>query len=362
MKILHTLYQCKTGAGALRVALDLAAAARAEGHQVTILARDAAVFAAAGAERFFTGNKIWDWWRLRHRLQAEAWDLVHLHDRYCSLLLRLMPTAPPSLQTNHMLYQTHRRLTLFANVVVGCSQAMDRHHAEFFGLPAWRRACIPNGVTPPVAALPQLPFLRRSLPDPVGHRFLCLTVARLSEQKGHRYLLEAIARLPLGLRKSWAFVWAGDGDLELALRAQAEQLGILEDVVFLGHTAHIPEWLALANAFVLPSLYEGLPLSLLEAMAAGLPCLATAVDGTCEVIRHQDNGLLSAPADPDSLQAQLQMLLSDADLRQRLGAQAQQDYQAHWSFDRTWQQYAALYRQLSHSRSHEVKAYAHSAS
>lgn len=347
MKILQTIYQFQTGGGALQVVADLASAARTSGHSVTILARDTPVSSSVGAERFFTGNKILDGWFLSQHLSKEQYDIVHVHDRYCSLLMSLIPQSPPCVQTNHIAYQTHRRLTRFADYVVGCSRSMDQHHADFFKLPASRRVLIPNGVFCRVPDASRAQLLRQSLPQTLQQRQICLTVARLTTQKGHDSLLKAIASLPPSLRQAWGFILAGSGELEPQLRAQAEQLGIAFDLLFLGQTSDVPEWLSLADAFVLPSLYEGLPLALLEAMAAGLACLASAVDGNLEVLRHGENGLLCPPADPQGLSQTLEALLSDEVLRTRLAQQAQADYWSHWTFERTWQQYEALYTKLS---------------
>ncbi len=348
MKILQAIYQFQSGGGALQVVVDLANAARSDGHTVTVLSKDTPISTAAGAERFFTGNKVKDWWRLWQRCQQEQYDIIHVHDRYCSLLVSLIPQAPASVQTNHIAYRTRRRLTRFADRVVGCSQSMDRHHAEFFQLPESRRALIPNGVGFVRPEVAKVAALRQNLAAIVGDRQICLTVARLSQQKGHRYLLEAIALLPASLRQSWCFVFAGDGDLEMQLRDLASQLGILSnEVVFLGHTTDVPQWMAIAQAFVLPSLYEGLPLALLEAIAQGLPCIATAVDGNLEVLRHGENGLLCPSADAASLSQALVTLLDNAALRTELGKQAQADYWNYWTFARTWQNYESLYLQLS---------------
>ncbi|MEN9222056.1 MAG: glycosyltransferase, partial [Thermostichus sp. BF3_bins_97] len=178
MKILHALYQSKTGTGTLQVVLDLQSAAQAAGHSVSILARDAQVFEDAGAERFFTGNKLWDWLRFWQRIDKESPDVIHVHDRYCSLLLRGIPNRPPSLQTNHIAYTTRRRLTLLADVVVGCSQAMDRHHAQFFNLPQQRRAVVQNGISARSPNPETVAELKRSLPPHWQPKNLCLTVAR----------------------------------------------------------------------------------------------------------------------------------------------------------------------------------------
>jgi glycosyltransferase involved in cell wall biosynthesis len=346
MKILQAIYQYQTGGGSLQVVADLATAARRAGHEVSVLAKDVKVSAAIAAERFFTGNKIVDGWRLWQRLRRENFDIIHVHDRYCSLLLRLMPQAPASVQTNHIAYRTRRRLTRFADCVVGCSAALDRHHAEFFKLPPERRALIPNGVYFRSPDRKRAEHLRQELPL-LRSRQICLTVARLSEQKGHSYLLEAIAHLLPALRESWCFVWAGDGELGETLQLQAKQQGVASDIIFLGQTSEVPEWLSVADAFVLPSLYEGLPLALMEAMAVGLPCLATDIDGNRELLRQGENGWLCEARSSKALTEALEQFLSADGVRSRLGKQAQTDYWQHWTFDRTWQQYEALYQRLA---------------
>lgn len=144
-------------------------------------------------------------------------------------------------------------------------------------------------------------------------RPLVLTAARLHSQKGHQYLLEAAARIPEAL-----FLFAGDGPERLHLEQQARELGVAERVRFLGQQAGIAELLANCDLFVLPSLYEGLPLTVLEAMAAAKPVIATAVGGTKEAVVDRVSGLLVPPGDPSSLAAAIARLLSDRRQAERL--------------------------------------------
>jgi glycosyltransferase involved in cell wall biosynthesis len=129
---------------------------------------------------------------------------------------------------------------------------------------------------------------------------LVLTVARLTEQKGHRYLLDAAASVVLR-RPETVFVLAGDGPLEPALREQARRLGLERYVVFAGRRDDVPDLLAAADLFVLPSLFEGLPLVVLEAMAAGVPVVGTDIGGTREAIDDGRTGRLVAPGDAAAL-------------------------------------------------------------
>jgi len=146
------------------------------------------------------------------------------------------------------------------------------------------------------------------------------TIGRLNEQKGHRYLVEAMARVLAG-REARLLV-AGDGDLMESLRRQAGELGIADRVVFAGHRNDVPDLLGAIDVFCISSVYEGTPLTLFEAMAAGKAVVSTAVDGCREVLEEGSTGLLVPPRDPDALAAALGRVLDDAPLRASLAAAA----------------------------------------
>ncbi len=157
---------------------------------------------------------------------------------------------------------------------------------------------------------------------------IVLTVARLDKQKGLSHLLQAAARVPEA-----TFVIAGDGPERARLESQARELQLGQRVVFLGHRRDIPVLLSGCDLFVLPSLYEGLPLSALEAMVAGKPVIATAVGGTDEAIIHGVTGLLVPPADAAALAEAIRRLLSDPALSRRLGMAGKDRVHRHFSLD-----------------------------
>jgi glycosyltransferase involved in cell wall biosynthesis len=147
------------------------------------------------------------------------------------------------------------------------------------------------------------------------------TVGRLSEQKGQRDLLEAAARVVAADARA-RFVLVGDGDLRPALEAQAHALGLGDRVVFAGHRTDVPSVLAALDVVCISSTYEGTPLALFEAMAAGRAIVSTAVDGCREVLGHERTALLSPARDPAALARNLERVLSDESLRRALGAAA----------------------------------------
>ncbi len=167
--------------------------------------------------------------------------------------------------------------------------------------------------------------LRRFREEPAGsggstlERFpgrpIVLTVARLDPQKGLGDLLAAAAQVP-----DANFVIAGEGPDRERLEGTARSLGLDDRVRFLGHREDVPDLLKSCDVFVLPSLYEGFPLSVVEAMASGRPVIATAVGGTPEAVSDGENGLLIPPGDPSALAAAIRSVLSDPVLARRLGS------------------------------------------
>jgi glycosyltransferase involved in cell wall biosynthesis len=147
------------------------------------------------------------------------------------------------------------------------------------------------------------------------------TVGRLNAQKGHRFLVEAAARLLPRQPRARVLV-AGDGDLMGELRDEAIALGIADRVVFAGHRTDVPDLLGALDVFCISSLYEGTPLALFEAMAAGKAIVSTSVDGCREVLEDGFTGVLVPPADAAALAEGLERVLGDAALRDALGGQA----------------------------------------
>lgn len=179
-------------------------------------------------------------------------------------------------------------------------------------LPARKIRLVRNGIAVTAFDRPADPALRRVLSGG-AQRPLVLTTARLHAQKGHKYLIEAAAKVPEAM-----FLLAGDGPLRAALETQVRMLGLTDRVVFLGHRDDIADLLAVSDLFVLPSLFEGYPLAVMEAAAARKPIIATRIGGTDEAIRSGDTGLLVPPADSGALAEAIRTVLADTTLAVRL--------------------------------------------
>jgi glycosyltransferase involved in cell wall biosynthesis len=207
----------------------------------------------------------------------------------------------------------HALLTRCLHRHVAVSRFVASRLRDRFHVPPEKIVVIPNAATMGATASPApRSELARDVDGPV-----VLTVARLDGQKGIAHLLEAVATLP-----NASFAIAGDGPNRAALEQRAATLGVSDRVRFLGHRHDVPALLAAADLFVLPSLYEGLPLSVLEAMAAGVPVVATAIGGTDEVVRDGETGTLVPPANSEALAAAIGRALADRDRASRLALAA----------------------------------------
>ena len=167
-----------------------------------------------------------------------------------------------------------------------------------------------------------------------------VSVARFEAPKDHRTLLRALATIPT---REWQLDLVGDGPLLPQTRALANELGIAAKVHFLGYQPDPARTLARAGIFALSSRSEGFPRSILEAMRAGLPVVATPVGGIPEAVRDGVNGLLATTA---GLAAALTKLIDNPELRAQLGAEARRTYETRFRFTRMAEETADIYRSL----------------
>ena len=167
-------------------------------------------------------------------------------------------------------------------------------------------------------------------------------VGRLAEQKGIEYLLQA-AQQVLASNENVLFVLVGEGDLEGAARRTVESLGIEGQVLLAGYRTDVPQVLAALDVFVLPSLYEGMPYTLMEAMAAGRAVIATDVAGNRDLIRHGETGLLVPPGRAHKLASAILRLVSATDERARLARGAMVAASTRATPDQMAQQVVELY-------------------
>jgi glycosyltransferase involved in cell wall biosynthesis len=186
----------------------------------------------------------------------------------------------------------------------------------------------------------------RSSPRPVVR---LITVAQLIERKGLRYLIEALTLLPESVKSSVALEVCGIGPCEQDLRAQAERAGVGGLIAWSGllDQESLAERLRASDIFVLPTLQEAWPLSVLEAMASGLPVISTNAGGIPEVVQHDVCGLLVEPSDAEALAKAIARLIEDPNDLTGFG-QAAAVRARQWSWDSIWEMHENLINRGSH--------------
>jgi len=178
------------------------------------------------------------------------------------------------------------------------------------------------------------------------------TIGRLTPVKGIPYLLEA-ARMLLRHGANVKVLVVGEGSIRSALMAQTRDLGISEDVVFLGHREDTNALLQALDIFVLPSLSEGIPMALLEAMAAARSVVASRVGGVPEIIEDGSEGFLVEPMDVNGLTEKCLRLIQFPEMAQKMGQMARARVERDFSSENMAHQVALLYKELIESGSKE---------
>jgi glycosyltransferase involved in cell wall biosynthesis len=212
------------------------------------------------------------------------------------------------------------RYCRYATAITGVHAGITDYFHERMGVPANRLHVIPNGV--PDFTRDALARIRvRKALGVDDSTFVCLYVGRLEAVKDLGTLLKAVGRLSESVRRTIRVFLAGEGSERAALEALLRSLNLEGTVTFLGARSDIHELLNMADAFVMTSRTEGLPMALIEAMAAGLPCVATAVGGIPAVL-SSDAGIVVPPDNPDAVAQALMQLAGDEFLRRQFAERA----------------------------------------
>ncbi|HEY1130970.1 MAG TPA: glycosyltransferase [Roseateles sp.] len=338
--------------GATQVAVDLCLAALHEGpfepvlilrrKRHTSMARVEALRARGLDVQLVAAHWVHGWTvgELEGRLREIAPVAVLAHGFPEHLIGRqagLRARVPVLIQVEHnsreryspwSLWQS-RRLARQSAALVGVSEGVRQSLLDQ-GLPADKTVAIPNGID-----------LTR-FAEPVGEREAGLVMtARFARQKDHATLIDAMALLAAqGLRPRLQL--AGTGPLMARMRARVERAGLGDEIIFLGHHGDVPALLRSQRIYVLATHFEGMPLALVEAMAAGCACIASDVIGVRGVIEHEHTGLLVREGDAPALAGAIARLLRDPVLAGRLGAAARERALAEHGQARMRERYDAL--------------------
>jgi glycosyltransferase involved in cell wall biosynthesis len=301
--------------------------------------------------------------RLAAFLRQQKVDVVHAHQYapfFYAALARAPFLKPAILFTEHGRHfpdvrsvkrvVVNRFLLRRRDHVVAVGEQVKQALIDNEGLPAERIEVIHNGVSIADFDVPSMTREdARSQLQVLEPVFVIAQVARLNRLKDH---LTAVAAMEMLLHQHpLCQLWiVGEGEERAHIEKAIADKNLGDSVQLFGSRKDIPAILRAADAFLLTSVSEGIPLTLIEAMASGLPCVATSVGGIPEVIRHEATGFLSSAGNANSLARQLARLVGEPELRKKIAVEGQKSVRERFSDEQMHRRYQALYRQLSSLR------------
>ena len=356
LRVLHFV----TGgfSGATQVAVDLCLAAQREpGMQALLVLRRKRGTTPARVQQLrdqgLQVQVVSNWlhaltvWELRRVIRAWRPDAVFAHGFSDHIWGRQAAVAEGVARIFHVEHNTRERYT--PRRLAQALALQPRTQASIGVSDGVRTALVERGFDPAKCiAIPNGIALERFPDSLLPARFedrapAILMASRFARQKDHATLIAALALLRArGLAPTLYLAGAGSARLRRKAAAQAARLGLQQQVRFLGSVADLPQRLAATRLFVLSTHWEGMPLALVEAMAAGCACVATDVLGAREVIEHERTGLLVPHADAQALADALQALLRDAPRAAQLGQAARRQAFDGYGRQLMWQRYRAL--------------------
>jgi len=372
-------------AGAQKAMLELARGLKQRGHPVTVVTMyDKDSYVPLFEEQYNLDiidlemkqpgerNLLTQAWRfvrglrLYRLMRAQRPQIVQTFSHYSNILgplIAWLARVPVRVSSQRMSLKDYPAWLLYLDRIVAnsflthkmvaVSEGTRRFSIEEEGIRSDKLVTIHNGINVERFSIDLSPKAEQNLRQALRlepDSLIILTVARLHPQKGHKYLIEAIPRILRDFSQA-RFLFVGEGELTEELKAQVRGADLEKYVRFLGVRQDVPQLLAISDLFVLPSLWEGLPNSVLEAMAAGVPVVATYVDGTPEIIDDGDTGLLTPPADPVALEQAIRRLLKDESLQTSIAKAAKKHVERKFSRDANTIAFIDLYQSLLDARS-----------
>ena len=303
---------------------------------------------------FYDANAVKQLRRLRQLLLREKINILHAHDFYSSFIgaaaarlsgvrviasqrhLKLSDRAAHRLGTR-LIHRLAHRILVNSLAIRDYVVANDR-------APVHKIDVVRNGVVPVTQSVSHRGQLCRELGIAADTTLIGM-VARLQPVKGHRFFIDAAAKI-LKSRGDVHFVLVGDGPLKSEIEQQVRRLGLAGHAHFLGDRRDAPHLIAAFDLLVLASLHEGLPNAVMEAMAAGVPVVATPVGGTKELIIDSETGYFAAPGDSAALANRILFALGDQEHRSTIIRSARRRISIEYGIERMVQSVEALYEKV----------------
>ena len=279
-------------------------------------------------------------------IDKEQITIVHSHHRMAAFYAELVaPKSVVKVANAHNTFTDKKKLTQLAyrnTKVIAVGEMVKKNLTEYFEIPKEQVCVIHNAVKPFGGKIVPVEMLYK---EHAKGNVLIGNIGRVSEQKGMTYFIEA-AEITTRTHPEARFIIVGDGEEREQLHAQIEKKKLQNKILFLGYRNDIQNVMSQLDFVVLSSLWEGLPLTPIEAYSVGKTVIGTAVDGTPEIIRDGVDGYLVEPRNPMQLAEKMNELIENPEMRENMGIQAMNRYQDEFSFEKLSERYVAFYEEL----------------
>ncbi len=285
--------------------------------------------------------------QLRRIVREEKITVIHTHHRmaaFYAAVLRLYKKCS-FINTSHNTFYDKKFLTKFAYKhagLVACGVMVKKNLVDYFGIPDEKVTVIRNAIVPFDGQITKDETIERLHSEGC---FIVGNIGRLSEQKGMEYYIQALPEV-LKNHPETHFLIIGTGELENSLKERAKRLNIEDNLHFLGYRKDIQNLISQLDLVVLSSLWEGLPLTPIETFSVGKTVVATAVDGTVEIIRDGENGYLIPPQNPKAIARKVIDLLEHPDCRHVMEKNGYRTFLTEFSFGVFCQKVLDYYRSI----------------
>ncbi len=284
---------------------------------------------------------------IKRIIKKESITVIHTHHRMAAFYVALLGLYKKCvfINTSHNTFGNKKFLTRFAYShasLAACGEMVKKNLVDIFEIPDRRITVIHNAVKP---------FTGRQIADPLMERlyregkFLIGNIGRLSKQKGMEYYIGAVSAV-IGKHPNARFLVIGAGEEEQKLKDMVSQGGLEDSVYFMGCRDDIQNIISQLDLVVLSSLWEGLPLTPIEAFSVGKAVVATAVDGTVEIIEDGKNGFLVEPGNSGQISEKINWIIEHPAERKKMERAAMERYQDEFSFQKLAEGYVKFYEEI----------------
>lgn len=277
-------------------------------------------------------------------VKKENITIIHTHHRMAAFYVRLLRLYKRCkfINTSHNTFTNHRVLTMFAYKkanLIACGEMVKANLVNYYNIPEQRVTVIHNAVKSFSENQERDPFIEELHNNGF---FIVGNIGRLSEQKGFEYYIKSVPII-LAKHPNTRFLIIGSGEKEQYLRNLVKFLSLNEYVFFLGYRTDIQNIMSQIDLVVLSSLWEGFPLTPIEAFSVDKTIVATAVDGTKEIVDDGKTGLLIPPRDPQNIANKVSWVIENPEERRNMEIAAKYSFNHNFSFDIFKQKYISYY-------------------